>query len=159
MSSSDLTIPSSFKAKNLVFSKAVKSSIPNMNPPVNFHRINVKIKQGTQLNDLFLPTSMLYSFGIQQNENPDTGKVNGYSVALCMWNRDNPTEEEKKFTSVLDEIVEECKDYLLKNKDEIEKYDLESSDLKKLNPLWWKREKGKIVEGRGPMLYPKLTNL
>ena len=34
----------------------------------------------------------------------------------------------------------------------IEKYDLEKADLKKLNPLYWKREQGKIVEGRGPTL-------
>ena len=30
------------------------------------------------------------------------------------------------------------------------------SDLKKFNPLYWKREQGKIVEGRGPTLYAKL---
>jgi hypothetical protein len=28
--------------------------------------------------------------------------------------------------------------------------------LNKFNPLYWKKEKGKIVEGTGPTLYPKL---
>jgi hypothetical protein len=30
------------------------------------------------------------------------------------------------------------------------------NDLKKLNSLYYKREKGKIVEGTGPVLYPKV---
>jgi len=30
------------------------------------------------------------------------------------------------------------------------------SDLKKFNPLFWKMEKGKIVENKGPMLYSKV---
>ena len=34
-------------------------------------------------------------------------------------------------------------------------YDLDMSDLKKFNPLYWKTEKGKILEDRGPTLYAK----
>jgi hypothetical protein len=33
---------------------------------------------------------------------------------------------------------------------------LEPANLKKFNPLYWKRDKGKIVEGSGPTLYAKL---
>ena len=32
------------------------------------------------------------------------------------------------------------------------------ADLKKLNPLYWKKDKGKIVEGTGPTLYAKLIS-
>jgi hypothetical protein len=42
------------------------------------------------------------------------------------------------------------------SKDEIERYDLDMSDLKNFNPLYWKKEKGKIVEGSGPVIYIKL---
>ena len=45
---------------------------------------------------------------------------------------------------------------MLENRDEIERYELEESDLKRFNPLYWKKEKGKIVEGMGPTLYAKL---
>ena len=34
-------------------------------------------------------------------------------------------------------------------------YNLDFSDLKRFNPLYWKTEKGKIVEDRGPTLYAK----
>jgi hypothetical protein len=56
---------------------------------------------------------------------------------------------------VFEAIVKKCKDHLLENKDEIERYDLDSSDLKNFNPLYWKKEKGKVVEGQGPVLYIK----
>ena len=36
-------------------------------------------------------------------------------------------------------------------------YDLESADLKKLNPLYYKKEKGKVIDGSTPTLYPKLN--
>ena len=92
---------------------------------------------------------------LKKNKSPD-GKVNGHVLPLCMWDRDGPTKTQKATTDAIDAIVEKCKDWLLDNKDTIEKYDLDKGDLKKMNPLYWKREKGKIVEGRGPTLYSKL---
>ena len=38
----------------------------------------------------------------------------------------------------------------------LRRYELEGSDLKRLNPLYWKKDKGKVVEGVGPTLYAKL---
>jgi hypothetical protein len=151
---SSLTNPVDFDVENLDFSKSIETKIPNQ--PVSFHRISLGIKNpdGSR-DDLIIPTSSLYSFGVQENTG-DSGAINGYSVPICMHNRDGATDEESKFTDVIDEITEACKEHLLKHKDEFNKYDLEMADLKKLNPLWYKREKGKIVEGRGPVLYPKL---
>ena len=156
--SDQLISPIGYDVKDLCFSDPVEGSIPNMQPPVTFHRINVKTKlSGGGMGDLLIPTSMLYSFGVQKNENPDTGKVTGYSMPLCMWNRDGATDEEKAFTDMINNVVDKCKEHLLNVKDDIGKYDLEAADLKKLNPLWFKRERGKIVEGKGPVLYPKLV--
>ena len=151
---SSLTNPVDFRVENLDFSKPVAGNIPNN--PVSFHRISlgIKTKDGGRT-DLIIPTSMHNSIRDQENTG-DSGAINGNSAPICMWNRDGATPEEKRFTDVLDEITEACKEHLLENKDEIGKYDLENGDLKKLNPLWYKREKGKIVEGRGPVLYPKL---
>jgi hypothetical protein len=41
-------------------------------------------------------------------------------------------------------------------KEDIGKYDLERSELKKFNSLYYKRDKGKIVPGSSPTLYAKL---
>ena len=85
-----------------------------------------------------------------------TGKVNGYTLPLCLWNKNGPSDDEKEWTDNFNNIVDKCKEHVVSVKDDIGKFDLEMVDLKKFNPLYWKREQGKIVEGRGPTLYAKL---
>ena len=77
-------------------------------------------------------------------------------MPLCLWSKNGATPEETDFTDAFNNIINRCKHYLLDNRDEIERYELEDSDLKRLNPLYWKKDKGKIVEGVGPTLYAKL---
>lgn len=154
-----LSIASGFNAENIIFSKPEENVIPNSTPQIKYNRINISVKNkdGT-IGDLILPTDTLYSFGVSDNIDAATGKSNGLSMALCMWTKDNAKESEKEWTTAFDKIVEKCKDHILDIKDEVGKYDLEKNDLKKLNPLYWKRDKGKIVEGAGPMLYVKLIH-
>jgi hypothetical protein len=85
-----------------------------------------------------------------------TKVLNGYSMSLALWNKNGATEEEKDWVDTFNAIAENAKKYVLDHKDDIEKYDLEPANLKKFNPLYWKRDKGKIVEGTGPTLYAKL---
>ena len=87
---------------------------------------------------------MVFSYGVQENRDMKTNDINGYTLPQCMWNKYGASKEEKQFTDVNDQITEIAKDHLLKNKDDLELYDLERSELKKLNPLYWKREKGKM---------------
>jgi len=124
---------------------------------INYFRIPVAVRNndGT-IGELVFSTERLVSYGVQENKNMETGRVDGYSAALCMWNRDGATESQKGWIEGFSSAIERCKNHVLHIKDDIEKYDLESSDLKKFNPLYWKKEKGKVIEGRGPTLYPKL---
>lgn len=73
-----------------------------------------------------------------------------------MWDRDGATEAQLKWLEGFNKAIDCCKDHILEVKDEVEKYDLDEAELKRFNPLYWKKEKGKVVEGRGPTLYPKL---
>ena len=154
-----LTKASGYDVNRIIFSKPQKNTIPNTKPAISYTRINIstKNKDGT-VGDLILETETLFSFGVSENTNPETGKVNGYVMPLCLWNKDCPSDSEKEFTDKFDEIVEKIKDHILNVRDEIEKYDLnENSDsIKKLNPLYWKKVKGKVVDGTGPTLYAKL---
>lgn len=152
-----LTSATGYNTDRLVFSDPQTGNIPNSVPAITFRRINIQTKNpdGT-IGDLIIPTTKLFSFGVSENTNPDSGKVNGYVMPICLWNKDSPTQEEKDWSTTFDKIVDKCKDHLIENKDSLEMYDLERNDLKKLNPLYWKREKGKIVEGSGPTLYAKL---
>jgi hypothetical protein len=152
-----LTAASGYDTKRMIFSEVQHGSIPNSVPAINYKRINIQTRNedGTS-GDLILPTSKLFSFGVSENTDPNTGKVNGYVMPMCLWNRDGASKEEKDWSDIFDAIVDKCKEHLIANREEIEQYDLAMSDLKKFNPLYWKKEKGKVVEGTGPTLYAKL---
>ena len=155
MDNTQLTQPTGYNVNNMVFSKPEVGNIPGS--AMNFQRIRISTKnQDGTMGDLVIPTETIFSFGVQENTDMASGAVNGYTMPLCLWNKDGPTDEEKAFSDKFDEIVEHIKEYVIDHRDDIEKYDLEMTDLKKFNPLYWKREKGKIVEGRGPTLYAKL---
>ena len=159
-----------YDVNRMVFSEAISGAIPDSKPKIEFKRINISTKNedGT-VGELILPTSRLFSFGVSENMSQETGKVNGYTFPLCLWNRESPTEEEKAWTDLFDKIVDRCVDHLVDNREEIEMFELSKADLTKskggLNPLYWKKEKhtneqGKtvmrVVPGSGPTLYTKL---
>ena len=162
-----LTSAINYDAKSrMIFSEPQVGSIPDSKPLISYRRVNISTRNNDgSIGELVLPIGRSFSFGVSENVSPDTGKVNGYVFPLCLYGRDGPTEEEKKWVEAFDNIVENCKDFLIENKEELDQYELQRSDLRKLNPLYWKREKvtdknGKItlqvVEGTGPTLYAKL---
>jgi hypothetical protein len=139
----------------MVFSEVNQGSVPGT--PIQFKRIMISTKNPDgSIGDLIFPTEELFSFGVSENTDPGTGKVNGYTLPLCMWSRDGATKSQKAWTDTFDNVIEKVKDHIVENREEIEQYDLSKNDLKKLNPMYYKREKGKIVEGTGPTLYAKL---
>jgi len=142
----------------VLFSKPEAGSIQGSLPKITFKRIRLNVKNvDGSIGELVLETPPnLLSYGLQENLDMQTGKVNGYSFPVCLWNRNGASEEEKLFVEKLNLLVEVCKQHLVENRESIEKYDLEMNDLKKFNPLYWKTEKGKIIEDRGPMLYLKV---
>ena len=159
-----------YDISRIVFSEPISGAIPDSKPKIEFKRINISTKNedGT-VGELIFPTGRLFSFGVSENMSQETGKVNGYTFPICLWNRESPTEEEKAWTDLFDAVVDRCVDHLVENKEEIEMFDLTRADLTKakggLNPLYWKKEKytnakGKtelrVVPGSGPTLYTKL---
>lgn len=150
-----LTTASGYDIKRMIFSEPIKGTIPDS--AITYWRILISTKNedGT-CGDLIIPTSKLFSFGVSENLDFISKELNGYNLGLCLYNRENPSQEEKDWVTTLNNIVEHCKDHMMEKKEEIEQWDLERSQLKKLNPLYYKKEKGKIVEGVGPTLYAKL---
>jgi hypothetical protein len=153
-----LQSPINYNVEKMVFSDPQTVNIPDSD--MSFKRINIQTmnKDGSQ-GDLVFSTSRMFSFGVSEETSRETGKVSGYKMPLCCWNIDGASKDEKKFTTILEEIAEKCKDHLLDNKEEIEKYELERSDLKKIfSAVYWKMDKGKRIEGQGPTLYTKLVH-
>jgi hypothetical protein len=156
MNTTQLSDFNSYNAENIMFSKTEVGNIPNQK--ITFKRIRIATRNPDgSIGDLIFSTpANLLSFGLQETRDLQTNNINGYVFPICLWNQHGPTPDEKKFTDLFSVIADKCKEYLIGHKDEIEKYDLDMADLKKFNPLFWKMEKGKIVEGRGPMLYVKV---
>lgn len=156
---------SEYNTDNMIFSEPNGGSIPGGGPTISFSRINISTKNddGT-IGELIMPTERLFSFGVSENTSPDTGKVNGWTLPMCLWNRDGATKAETAWVDTFNKIVDKCIDHILANKEELDKFDLERSDFKKFNPLYWRKEKkmvnGKpqlvVAEGTGPTLYTKL---
>jgi hypothetical protein len=159
-----------YDVSRIVFSEPVSGAIPDSKPKIEFKRINISTRnEDGSVGELILPTTRLFSFGVTENTSQETGKVNGYTFPICLWDRESPTDQEKAWTETFDKIVERCVDHLIDNREEIEMFDLTKADLTKskggLNPLYWKKEKytnpkGKtelrVVPGSGPTLYTKL---
>ena len=159
MDNTQLTDALTYNVANLRFRKMIESTLPGANgaPSVNYKRVPIGTRNpdGT-FGDLILPTLRLYSFGLSANVSPNTGKIDSYTLPLCLTNRNDPTVEEKKWVETFNRIVEATKDHIIEKKDEYGRYDLERVELKKLNPIWYKTEKGKIVDGAAPVLYAKV---
>lgn len=150
-----ITTASGYNTTNIVYGKPRDGNIPGSS--VTFKRIQMGTRNpdGT-LGELILSTSRLFSFGLSPSVNMTTGKTDGYTLAMCLTNMDSPTAEEKAFLDTFNKICDHAVDYILQHRDDVGKYELEKADLKKFNPVYIKREKGKIVEGSSPMLYAKV---
>lgn len=154
-SKTQLTQIQDYDIDNMMFSQPESGSIPNS--PINFHRVHISTKNPDgSIGELIVSTEELFSFGLQETSDMNSGLVNGYSVPLCLHSKNGATENELAFCEKFNQIVERAKEYVLSVKDDVGKYDLEMSDLKKFNPMYFKRDKGKIDTTKGPTLYPKV---
>jgi hypothetical protein len=153
---SQLTSIHEFNPENLRYGKPIMGTVPDSNPAVKTIRVPVTYKYSDgSYGPLMVSTGKVFSFGLGENVSQETQKVTGYSMPLCLYNRDGPTQDEILFVTVFNGIVESAKVHLVEHKEDVEKYELEMSDLKKFNPLYYKKIKGVPVPGMGPTLYAK----
>ena len=151
-----LTNSNDVKVENIHFGKVEVGKVPGKN--MFFKRIPITITHGDDLyGSLFIKTEQCFSFGARENVNPDTGKVSGWTLPIVMYNKDGATEEQSKWVEKFDDIVERCKDYVMENKEGLDRYDLERSQLSKIGGcMWWPKNGGIVDEKKGPTSYPKL---
>lgn len=137
-----LTNACGYDVSQMRFSKPVVSNIPDSKPAISFQRINITTTNPDgSIGDLILQLGPSFSFGVSENMSMDTGKINGYVLPIQLLSKDAPTESERKWVETFNNIVENCKKHILDQKEELGKYDLEASDLKKLNPIYVKKDK------------------
>jgi len=154
MSNQNLISLKNFNVKNIVYSKPEVNTIPGQK--LSYQRIRLNYEEGDNLNDLIIESPAdLLCWGLTEQHDMVSGQLNGYQLPICLWSKNGPKENEKQFTDIIESICNHTKQYLVDHRESIGKYDLELGDLKKFNPLYWKMEKGKVVEDRGPTLYAK----
>lgn len=152
-----LTTASGYDTSRMRFLDPVPGSIPESKPAITYKRIPIETVYDDGSNGpLIISTEECYSYGIGENTNIETGKTNGFVIPLVLYSRNGATQLEKAFVEAVNNIIDKCKEHLIENKDQLDLYDLEPADLKKLNPIYQKKEKGKVVEGSSPTLYAKL---
>lgn len=158
-----------YDVENLVVSKPTINKIKSGNTDIEYRRMNIYTTIENELTQLIFQTEQVFSFGVSENKNQSSGFVEGYSMALCMWDKNGPTPRQKAFTNKVDEISNKVKRELILLKKDLGKMgrELGSSDnmelsitsplLKKINPLSWSynKENYEIIEELGPKLYPK----
>jgi hypothetical protein len=151
-----LTTSEIFNANNLRFSKPKQITIQNSKPLISYQQIPIRIvNPNGQIGDLFVPIETALSYGVS------VSNMNGtdvYQMSFNLYGRDGPSDSELAFVNMINAIVEKSKDYIIEKREELKMFELERNDmsLKKLNPIYQKKENGKIVEGKSPQLYPKL---
>lgn len=143
----------------MTFDPPVYGSVPNSNPLISFYRVPFGIKNPDNTEgDVIIDMDRCFSFGTGENRSPDTQALNGYSTSISMYDRDGATERQVRTVQFIATMSEVIKEHLLLDdiKAAMDSYELEAADLKKLDPLYYKRDKGKLVEGASPSFYPKL---
>lgn len=145
--------------KVLVLEPAVSGSVPNSNPQIVFNRLPIAIENpdGT-VGDLVLGLDRCFSFGAGKNENAETKALNGYSMSISMYDRDGATDMQIRTVMFIEILAELLIDHIMTDefKESINNWDIEPALLKKLNPLYYKKDKGKLVPDAPPTMYPKL---
>ena len=63
--------------------------------------------------DLVIETPFLFSFGVNEKRNQETGKLVGYSIPICLWAKDSePNHKEQSFFEAINNITTICQQHL-----------------------------------------------
>lgn len=154
MSTTTIINPKNLDTTKICYSAPEINSIPGQK--MTFKRIRMNYEINNDLKDFVIESpANLLSWGLTETRDLQTSALTGYQMAINLWSKPNKTSEEEQFIQAIDKIVDHVKEHLVNHRDSIERYDLELADLKKLNPLYYKMEKGQRVPDRGPTLYAK----
>ena len=159
MSDTQLTSAKGYNVNNIIFSKPQAGGLKDTS--VKFRRIylSTKYSDGTE-GDLIISTPRVFSYGVIENvSQDDKNKVNGFVLPLALFNKEGATDEQKTFVDTFNNIINHSRKYLLEHKRELKLPSIDESDLKKLNPIFYKKDKetGDIADDALPTLYLRLA--
>ena len=144
--------------ENVIFNESKEFKVKDSK--IKYKRIPIEIKfPDGKKGQLVIASPFLFSFGVNEKKDQNTGKLIGYSLPVCLWSRDSePNNKEKAFFDVIKNIKTLSQQHLEKEYGA----DLASSLS---SPFYYKqieyvdnkgRKKTKVDETSSPILYAKL---
>ena len=145
-------------SENIIFNEAKEFKIKDSR--IKYKRVPIEIKYPNgKKGALVIETPLLFSFGVNEKKNQETGKLVGYSMPVCLWSKDSvPNPKELSFFETLNNVMKICRLHLESEYGA----DLASSLS---SPFYYKqieytdkkgKKKTKIDESSAPVLYAKL---
>ena len=144
--------------ENILFNKTKEYKVKESN--IKYKRIKIEVNYPNgKRGPLVVVTPLLFSFGVSENKDQRTGKLNGYSIPICLWEKDGvPNQKELSFFEVINSINSLCQNHL-----ELEYGPDIASHMS--SPFYFKtitytdkkgRKKTKKDDTSAPILYAKL---
>ena len=144
--------------ENIIFNEAKEFKVKDSK--IKYKRIPIEVKYPNgKKGALVIETPLLFSFGVSEKKNQETGKLVGYSIPVCLWSKDSePNAKEKAFFDTLNNLREICCQHL-----ESEYGSDMASTLS--SPFYYKqveytdkkgKKKTRVDESAAPVLHAKL---
>ena len=145
-----------FNIDNLFFEKPKQGTVLGKGG-IKFSKIYPKYRYPNgQIDKVYIQTPELFSWGIQENKNQDN--ITNYTFSFVMYDRNEEASKEQQNTiDIFDQILEKIKTHLKKaeTKEALNQFQLEAH-VDMMDIFYRKKDKGQLVSGVPPTLYPKL---
>ena len=143
-----------FNIDNLFFEKPKQCT---MKSNIKFSRIYPKYRYPNgKIDKVYIQTPELFSWGIHENKNQED--VSNYTFSFVMHDRnEKASKEQQNMINIFEQILERIKIHLKKaeTKEDLNQFQLDSH-VDMMDIFYRKKDKGQLVSGASPILYPKL---
>ena len=143
-----------FNIDNLFFEKPKQCT---MKSNIKFSRIYPKYRYPNgKIDKVYIQTPELFSWGIHENKNQED--VSNYTFSFVMHDRnEEASKEQQNMINIFEQILERIKIHLKKaeTKEDLNQFQLDSH-VDMMDIFYRKKDKGQLVSGASPTLYPKL---
>ena len=97
---------------NIIFNDAKEYQVKDSK--LKYKRIKIEtVYPNGKKGDLVIETPFLFSFGVNEKLNQETGKLIGYSIPVSLWERDSePSIEQRDFYEFICKFTDVCRKYL-----------------------------------------------
>ena len=97
---------------NIIFKEAKEYKVKDSKIKYKCIPIAIKYPNGKK-GALVIESPVLFSFGVSEKKNQETGKLVGYSIPVCLWSKDSaPNTKELSFFETLNNVVLMCQSHL-----------------------------------------------